>query len=159
MPTTRRYGKRTDLALDMWVKLARAFSVFDHKTVEHIRTFGLTQAQFGVLETLGHKGPLKLGELCRKQLVSGGNMTVVVDHLERDGLVERIRSTKDRRSIVVQLTTKGSHLFERIFPQHAQHVAEVASVLTEREQTDLGALLKKLGIGAVRKETMGGLKT
>jgi len=158
MKTTRRYGTKADLALDMWVKLARAFSVFDRKTVEHIRTFRLTQAQFGVLETLGHKGPLKLGELCRKQLVSGGNMTVVVDNLERGGLVERIRSKEDRRSIIVQLTAKGRHLFERIFPQHAQHVAEVASVLTEGEQTELGMLLKKLGIGVVLKETRGGLK-
>jgi MarR family 2-MHQ and catechol resistance regulon transcriptional repressor len=151
MTATRRYGKKADLALDTWVKLARAFSVFDHKTIEHIRTVGLTQAQFGVLETLGHKGPLTLGELCRKQLVSGGNMTVVVDNLERGGLVGRIRSREDRRSIVVQLTAKGRHLFDRIFPQHAEHVAMLASVLTEHEQVELGSLLKKLGVGITQK--------
>src|SRR5512137_956660 len=97
--TTARYGRRADVALSTWVKLARAFSVFNHRTDEQIRTFGLTQAQFGVLEILGHKGPLTPGELCTKRLVSGGNMTVVVDHLERDGLVERRRSTEDRRSV------------------------------------------------------------
>jgi MarR family 2-MHQ and catechol resistance regulon transcriptional repressor len=151
MTTTTRYGKKADLALATWVKLARAFSVFDHRTIEQIRTFGLTQAQFGVLETLGHKGSLTLGELCRKQLVSGGNMTVVVDNLERRGLVERIRSREDRRSIGVQLTAKGLHLFERIFPQHAEHVANITSVLTEHEQVELGALLKKLGMGITHK--------
>ena len=145
MKTTERYGKRADLALALWVKLARAFAVFNHRTAEHIRTFGLTQPQFGAIEVLGHKGPLTLGELCRKRLVSGGNMTVVVDNLERDGLVERVRSTEDRRAIVVRLTPKGKSLFDKIFTQHADFVAQLASALTQQEQAELGSLLKKLG--------------
>jgi len=141
----RRYGKRADTALDMWVKLARAFSVFSRRSEEQIRSFGLTPAQFSTLECLGHKGTMTLGELCKKQLVSGGNMTVVVDHLERDNLVERVRSRKDRRSIAVRLTPRGKGLFGRIFPSHARYIADVASVLTQTEQTALAALLKKLG--------------
>jgi MarR family 2-MHQ and catechol resistance regulon transcriptional repressor len=147
MQTTEHYGRSADIALTTWVKLARAFSVFSHKTDEQIRSFGLTQAQFGVLEILGHKGPLTLGELCGKRLVSGGNMTVVVDHLERDGLVERRRSTEDRRSIRVHLTRKGKALFSEVFPRHAAYVADLASVLSERELLQLGGLLKKLGTG------------
>ena len=139
------YGKKADRALALWVKLARAFSVFNHRTAEHIRTFGLTQAQFGALECLGHKGPLTLGELCRKQLVSGGNMTVVVDNLEREKLVERLRSKEDRRAIVVRLTPKGKELFDRIFRGHAEYVATLSSVLSEGEQARLSSLLKKLG--------------
>src|SRR5512141_2110283 len=145
MRTAERYGKRAELALATWVKLARAFAVFNHRTAEHIRTFGLTQPQFGAIEVLGHKGPLTLGELCKKRLVSGGNMTVVVDNLERDGLVERVRSTEDRRAIVVRLTPKGKSLFEKIFAQHADFVAHLASSLTQQEQAELGSLLKKLG--------------
>lgn len=136
---------RADLALGLWVKLARAFAVFNHRTAEHIRSFGLTQAQFGALECIGHMGPLTLGALCRKRLVSGGNMTVVVDNLEREGLVERVRSTKDRRTIVVRLTSKGTALFNRIFRPHAEYIASLAGALTEREQTQLSSLLKKLG--------------
>jgi len=147
MNSTHRYGRRADLALTMWVKLARAFSTFNRVTVEHIRTFGLTQAQFGALECLGHLGSMTIGELCRKQLVSGGNMTVVVDNLEREGLVERVRSTRDRRVIRVRLTQKGTRRFEEIFKPHAEFVSRVAAVLTEKEQTDLGRLLKKLGCG------------
>jgi MarR family 2-MHQ and catechol resistance regulon transcriptional repressor len=152
MRPPKRYGKKTDLALVLWVKLARAFSVFDHRTAEHIRTFGLTQAQFGALECLGHKGPLTLGELCRKQLVSGGNMTVVVDNLEREKLVERVRNKKDRRTIVVRLTPKGRDLFDRIFRSHAEYVAALSSVLNEREQVRLSSLLKKLGRGVAVNE-------
>ena len=135
----------------MWVKLARASSVFYHETAEHIRTCGLTVAQFGVLEVLGHKGPLTLGELCRKGLVSRGNMTVVVDNLEREGLVQRCRSTADRRVIEARLTAKGKRLFDRIFPEHAKHVVGLASVLSEEEQLKLGSLLKKLGTRLAQK--------
>jgi len=148
MVTTKQYGHKADVALTMWVKLARAFSVFNRKTEGQIRTFGLTQAQFGAFECLGHKGSLTLGELCKKQLVSGGNMTVVIDNLEREGLVERVRSTEDRRAIQVHLTPKGRALFEKVFPDHATYVADLASVLTEKEQLKLGNLLKKLGTGA-----------
>jgi MarR family 2-MHQ and catechol resistance regulon transcriptional repressor len=147
MQTTQLYGRKASLALSTWVKLARAFSVFNRRTVEHIRTFGLTQAQFGVLDVLGHLGPVTLGTLCKKNLVSGGNMTVVVDNLERGGLVERRRSRNDRRAIHVHLTPKGKTLFARIFPDHATFVAETASVLSEKELLQLGALLKKLGTG------------
>ncbi len=147
MKTTRRYGKEADLALTMWVKLARAFATFNKATVDQIRTFGLTQAQFGALECLGHLGSMTIGELCRKQLVSGGNMTVVVDNLEREGLVERLRTRKDRRVIVVRLTARGGRRFEEIFATHARHVARVASVLSAQEQRELGRLLKKLGCG------------
>jgi MarR family 2-MHQ and catechol resistance regulon transcriptional repressor len=147
MNSTRRYGRRADVALTLWVKLARAFATFNKATVEQIRTFGLTQAQFGALECLGHLGSMTIGELCHKQLVSGGNMTVVVDNLEREGLVERLRSTRDRRVIRVRLTAKGRRRFEEIFAPHAEFVSRVASVLTEKEQLQLGRLLKKLGCG------------
>ena len=147
MKTTEQYGHRADVALSTWVKLARAFSVFSRRTDDQIRSFGLTQAQFGVLEILGHKGSMTLGALCEKRLVSGGNMTVVVDHLERDGLVKRRRSTTDRRSIQVHLTAKGEALFARVFPLHARYVADLASVLSEKELLHLGSLLKKLGTG------------
>jgi MarR family 2-MHQ and catechol resistance regulon transcriptional repressor len=146
MKTTKRYGRKADVALSMWVKLARASATFGKLTEEHIRTFGLTEPQFGALECVGHLGPMTIGQLCKKQLVSGGNMTVVVDNLEKEGLVERVPSKEDRRSILVRLTDKGEKLFNEIFAQHAQRVAKLASVLTEDEQEELGRLLKKLGL-------------
>ncbi|MCI0707321.1 MAG: MarR family transcriptional regulator [Ignavibacteriae bacterium] len=151
MKTTKQYGKKADKALSMWVKLARAAATFGQLTDEDIRRYGVTQAQFGALETLGHLGPLTLGELCKKQLVSGGNMTVVVDNLEKEELVERIPSTEDRRVVLVQLTKKGKRLFDEIFVQHAQCVADLASVLTEEEQDELGRLSKKLGMSLQKR--------
>lgn len=145
MKTTLQYGPKADRALSMWVKLVRATVTFGHLTQENIRTFGLTEPQFGALECLGHLGAMTIGDLCRKQLVSGGNMTVVVDNLEKDGLVERIRPREDRRIVRVRLTRKGKRLFHDIFAKHAEHVARIASVLTDEEQEQLAALAKKLG--------------
>lgn len=153
--STRKYGSEASVALDLWVKLARASAVFGHRTHEHIRAFGLTESQFGTLETLGHKGPLTVGELCRKQLVTGGNMTVVIDNLEREQLVERVRSSSDRRVILVHLTAKGKALFDSIFPKHAAYVSELASVLDPAEQRDLSRLLKKLGLALQHHEPAG----
>lgn len=144
--TTRKYGKKASLALNVWVKLARAFTTFNNLTQKDIRRYGLTQSQFGVIECLGHLGPMTTGELCKKYLVSGGNMTCVLDNLEAESLVERVRSRKDRRAIVVQLTAKGQKLFKQAFIQHAEFVAKIVSVLGEEEQQQLGELLKKLGL-------------
>ena len=140
-----RYGPQTELALDTWVKLARAFSTFNKKTSENIRAFGLTLPQFSVIEALGHKGPLKVGEICEKMLVSGGNMTLVLDNLEKHNLVERVHSREDRRAIIIRLTKEGEELFNKIFGEHAEYISNLMSVLSEDEQKKLGGILKKLG--------------
>lgn len=145
MKTTRKYGKKADLALDMWVKLARAAATFDRLSARDIESYGLTGPQFAALEALGHLGAMPIGDLGKKMLVTGGNMTVVVDNLEKEGFVFRRASEKDRRSVVVDLTEKGKALFDRIFPKHATFIAQVASVLSEKEQQELARLLKKLG--------------
>ncbi len=151
MNTTKQYGEKADLALSMWVKLARAFSTFNRLTGKDIASYGLTQPQFGLLETLGHLGPMKIGDFCGKMLVSGGNVTVVVDNLEREGYVERVRDSDDRRTITVRLTEKGTKLFNDTFKKHAAFVAEISSVLTSDEQRELSKLLRKLGTALQEK--------
>ncbi len=145
MKTTKQYGKKIDLALSMWVKLTRAHDTFNHLTAENIRSFGLTAAQFGVIECLGHLGTMLIGDLTKKHLVSGGNMTVIVNNLEKDGFVKRLINEDDRRAFYVKLTPKGMRLFKKIFSKHAQYITKLASVLSEAEQEELGILLKKLG--------------
>lgn len=148
MSSSRRtYGTTEDRALAMWVKLARAYAVFNKLTVRDIRRHGLTQPQFGAIECLYHLGPMTIGDLSRKMLVSGGNMTCVVDNLEKEGLVRRIQREEDRRSVLVELTEAGHRLIARIFPEHAAVIAQVGSVLAPEEQEHLARLLKKLGTG------------
>ena len=152
MKTTRKYGKKVDQALSLWVKLARAANTMSTLTVRDIATYGLTEAQFGVIEALGHLGPMKVGELCSKNLSSGGNMTVVVDNLVRDGLVERTQAPEDRRAYIVRLTDKGGKLFGDIFVRHATYVTDLLdSALSEEEIIQLAALLRKLGLSLKEK--------
>jgi MarR family 2-MHQ and catechol resistance regulon transcriptional repressor len=140
-----KYGKKSGLALGLWIKLARASATFGKLSADNIRTFGLTEPQFGVLECLGHLGPLTLTSLSKKMLVSNGNVTCIVDHLEGAGIVERMPSHDDRRSTYVKLTQKGEDLFREIFVKHAEFIGTTASVLTVKEQEMLSSLLKKLG--------------
>lgn len=142
----KSYGKKNDLALGLWVKLARTFSVFSKKTFEEIRTYGLTTPQFSVLECLGHIGSMTIGDLSEKMLISSGNGTVIVDNLEKEGLVQRIRATTDRRVIKVELTEMGKDLFNNIFSSHADHISKLTRALTTEEQETLSHLLKKLGL-------------
>lgn len=152
MKPTRRYGKRSDLALSLWVKLARAYWTFAHYSHKDIERYELTPPQFAVLEALGHLGTLTLGELSRKRLVTGGCMTLIVDNLEKEGLVARHRCTEDRRIIYVELTAKGTRVFNTVFPPHAQRITELASVISEKEQVQLSALLKKIGLKLLEQE-------
>ena len=146
MKTTEKYGKKADLALSMWVKLVRAANTFQTLTAKDIARYHLTVAQFGVIETLGHLAPMTVGMTCSKKLSSGGNMTVVVDNLEKEGYIERCVNPDDRRSTVIKLTPKGKAKFAEMFPSHANYVEEMCSVLSEKEIRDLSVLLKKLGV-------------
>ena len=147
MKTEKKYGRSKAIALDTWIKLARAFTMVNRKSEESIRAFKLTSAQFAVIEALGHLGDMSVGKLCKKMLVTGGNMTLVLDNLEKQELVERVRNPKDRRTLNIKLTAKGKELFEEIFVKHAEHIEKTMSVLSEEEQLHLGTLLKKLGLG------------
>ncbi len=143
----KAYSPSKSQALDLWVKLARSFAVFNKGAVNHIRSTGLTPSQFAVVECLGHKGGMTLGELSQKMLMSCGNITVVVDNLEKEGLVERLRCENDRRVVYVNLTASGQQHFDAIFPEHADRIEALASVLSDSEQKQLAGLLKKLGLG------------
>ncbi len=152
MKTTEKYGKNADLALSMWVKLARATDTLASITAKDIDSYGLTVPQFGVIESLGHLGPMKIGEMCSKKLMSGGNITVVVDNLEKQGLVERTKDETDRRAYVLRLTAKGNEKFKEMFPKHAMFVENIiSSTLTEVELNQLSVLLKKLGLALKQK--------
>jgi MarR family 2-MHQ and catechol resistance regulon transcriptional repressor len=133
------------LALNTYVKLMRATGSVTEKMHGHLRDQGLTNSQFGVLEALFHLGPLCQREIGEKILKSGGNMTLVIDNLEKRGLVERVQDTRDRRYMEIYLAPKGQDLISGVFPRHAAVAENVFSRLKRDEQEQLGRLLKKLG--------------
>jgi len=139
-------------ALRAYVKLLRAGKAVVARIEPRLAEAGLTPTQLGVLEAILHKGPLTQRELGRKVLTSAGNMTDVVDKLEARGLVRRTRSSRDRRIAVVGLTQTGETLIKGLFPRHAQDIAAAMSGLSGTELRTLGALLRKLGLGATGED-------
>ncbi len=132
------------LALRTFVRLVRTANAVGQRVHKPILERELTESQFGVLEALLHLGPLHQHELASKILRSHGNVTLVIDQLEKRGLVRRERGGTDRRRVLVHLTDDGSNLVGGIFPGHAARVADEFSRLTEEEQRSLGQLCRRL---------------
>jgi MarR family 2-MHQ and catechol resistance regulon transcriptional repressor len=138
------YGELSDLNLKLLIALSRTTQGVHKREHRTIKEGGLTVSQFAVLEILYHKGDLRICEILEKALATGGNMTVVIDNLVRDGLVRRCIDPSDRRVNLISITEKGRELIGSIFPKHLENINEIFSVLTEEEKHNLINLLKKL---------------
>jgi MarR family transcriptional regulator, 2-MHQ and catechol-resistance regulon repressor len=145
-------GER-DLALKLWVVLSRAYTAVSRHSEADIARHGLSAGEFAILEALHHKGPLLLGKVQRKILVSSGGVTYLVDRLAAAGLVERRDSPDDRRARFASLTQEGRALMERIFPDHAAAMERAVSGLSGAEQAAAVELLRKLGHSAAATPT------
>lgn len=141
MPETRS-------SLHLWVTLARAYRAIEARAAGDVARHGLTLAEFGVLEALYHLGPLPLGELQRKVLVSSGGITWLADGLERRRLLRREPSERDRRVRIASLTDDGRALLDRIFPEHAACLVEATGGLSVEERERAAKLLRRLGRSA-----------
>jgi MarR family 2-MHQ and catechol resistance regulon transcriptional repressor len=149
MPSHYQGTSEELLALDAFIKLNRSVSAVQGRILPTLqREFGLTESQFAVLEALFHLGPLQQGELCRKILRSGSNVTTVVDNLERDGLVRRERGEHDRRIQTVHITDTGRERLGRALPAHVTRIVSLMAALAPAEQTELARLCRKLGRAA-----------
>ncbi|MEO1022275.1 MAG: MarR family transcriptional regulator [Bacteroidota bacterium] len=132
--------------LNAFIKLMRASESVSSRLSRHLSEHNLTISQFGVLEALLHLGSLNQKELGQKLLKSGGNITLVIDNLQKRGLVERKTDPNDGRAYLIHLTKKGSEFISTFFPMHLEKISEEFSVLSIEEKEELSALCKKLGI-------------
>ena len=133
-------------ALKLWVVLAKAHrAVLDFAEADVAR-HGLSMSEFAILEALYHKGPLLLGDLQRRILVSSGGATYLVDRLTAKGLVERIDCATDRRARYAALTDAGAELIAKIFPEHQQAIENATAGLSAREVEQLTSHLRRLGL-------------
>jgi MarR family 2-MHQ and catechol resistance regulon transcriptional repressor len=147
-------GKRSqsrDRALKLFVVLSRAFNSVAARLEWHPDRHSLTMTEFGIMEALLHKGPLLLGEVQKKILLTSGGVTYTVDRLVEKGLIERQECPGDRRAKYAALTPKGEALMKRVFPAHAERIEDTMEALSAREQDNAIALLRKLGLGVEAK--------
>lgn len=132
-------------ALNAYIKLWRASTVVEQETNRHLIEHGLTNTQFGVLETLYHLGPLHQRQIAEKILRSSSNLSLVIENLVRRQLVTRQRHDSDRRVLITKLTDQGEHLVESILPKHVEGITQAFSSLDPEELEQLSYLSRKLG--------------
>ncbi|WP_380874174.1 transcriptional regulator [Sphingomonas sp. DBB INV C78] len=135
------------LSLRLWLRLLSCSTVIEKRIRQKlIDDFDTTLPRFDVLATLARAPDgLTMGELSTALLVSGGNVTTVVQRLIEDGHVERIANKADRRSITVRLTKRGRADFQAMAEAHE---AWIEAYLADLGDAEIEALLD--GLNRVR---------
>ena len=146
MGTHYKGSKKEISALNVFIKLIRAAESLNSILNASLSKEGLTESQFGILEALLHLGPMSQKNLGSKILKSGGNITLVIDNLEKRGLVIRRRGVVDRRYFNIQLTEKGKKLIESVFPKQLKIITEEIGILSENDQRELQRMCKLIGL-------------
>lgn len=145
---TKYRGTQSEVeALDAYIKLMRASESVAARVMKAYSLGSTTASQFAVLEALYFGGPMCASALAYKQLKSRGNLTLVIDNLEKRGLVERVRSQDDRRMVQIHLTVAGEDVIKSLMPGHVAAIEAEMRRLTSEELAALGCLCKRLGKG------------
>ena len=128
----------------LWVRLAMTFNVLYQEIKHELGKEHLTVPQLDIITCLTRTKELPLSELADRLLVTGGNVTGIIDRLERDGYVYRVRDKNDRRVVRALLTEKGFNLYKSFLPRYKEVMQRINAGLTAPERKQLQRLLKKL---------------
>lgn len=134
---------KDEIALKAWFRMLSNTALIEQELrTLFIQKFNVTLPQFDLMAALHHAGGTeKMSALSQRMKVSNGNITGVVDRLERDGLVERQAQAEDRRVKLISLTPQGAEIFARMASAHKSWISEV---LAEMSAEDLDALYQHL---------------
>ena len=138
-------------ALRIWLRLLTCTQLIERRVRSGLReAFGTTLPRFDLMAQLErHRDGLKMNELSRLLMVTGGNVTAIVDQLEKEGLVERLDDPDDRRAFRIRLTRSGEKGFAEMARTHEQWIVRLLGGLSRREQGELLRLLAKVKMHAV----------
>ena len=138
-------------ALRVWLRLLTCSQLIERHVRSRLRSrFATTLPRFDLMAQLErHAEGLKMSELSRLLMVTGGNVTAIVDQLEKEGLVERLEEPADRRAFRISLTRAGEKSFAEMARAHEAWVVELLAGMSRRDQDELLKLLAKLKQHAV----------
>jgi DNA-binding MarR family transcriptional regulator len=128
-------------------RLERLQSYLRAEVATVFERFGLTGPSFAVIATLRRAGkPYQLSQraLMDALQLTGGTISVRIDRLERDGIVERVPDPHDQRGVLVRLTEVGERLFDQVAPVHLANEDRLLSALNGQQRDQLAALLRIL---------------
>ncbi|MBF2066410.1 MAG: MarR family transcriptional regulator [Calothrix sp. C42_A2020_038] len=124
--------------------LVFAYHAYRSYADAHIRQLGLTASQFDVICTLGNTPRMAFNKLAQKTLTTKGELTGIIDRLEKKGLVRREVPPNDRRSFLAILTPEGEKLFEQVFPAHIEYLKECFATLEIEEIEEIRLAIEKI---------------
>lgn len=126
------------------IGVSRLRNLIHREMEKHFRKFGLTSAQFSVLEALYSKGELNVGEIQEYILGTPGNVPVIINNLVKSGYAAKKQSEKDRRISEISLTDEGMKLVKSIYPHpHQEWLEDIMSGLSKDEREELASVLRK----------------
>lgn len=132
-------------SLRTWLRMLSCETVIEQRLRALLRkNFSITLPQFDVMAELEHAGqPLTMSQLSTELMVSNGNVTGVIDRLEKLGFAKRVRATHDRRIQYIELTPAGRRAFNKMASHHEQWIAELLADLSIADMSRLQKLLLK----------------
>ena len=133
-------------SLRLWLRLLTCTMLIEQRVRTRLRErFAISLPRFDLMAQL-ERNPqgLKMGELSRRLMVTGGNVTGITDQLVGEGLVERRPIPGDRRAFAVRLTAKGKRTFDAMASAHERWVIEMFAGMSRSERDRLHALLGRV---------------
>jgi DNA-binding MarR family transcriptional regulator len=142
-------------ALRIWLRLLTCTQLIERRVRSQLRSrFATTLPRFDLMAQLErYPEGLTMGALSRHLMVTGGNITAIVDQLAAEGLVQRLAEPGDRRAFCIRLTRAGERSFAEMARAHEEWVVELLAGLSRKEHEELLKLLAKLKSSAVEAES------
>ncbi|MFC3106802.1 MarR family winged helix-turn-helix transcriptional regulator [Undibacterium arcticum] len=133
-------------SLRLWLRMLSCTALIEGEIRTRLRTeFGITLPRFDLMAQLErHPDGLRMGELSKRMMVTGGNITGITDQLEQENLVMRVPDPKDRRAYSVKLTAEGRRAFKRMASVHEGWIAEQLSGISGQDKEKLIRLLSQV---------------
>ncbi|MBS7809081.1 MarR family transcriptional regulator [Variovorax sp. PCZ-1] len=142
--------------LRLWLRMLTCTQLIERNIRAALREkFDTTLPRFDLMAQL-ERAPqgLKMNELSRRLMVTGGNITGITDQLVNEGLVERMSVEGDRRAYLVKLTPAGHASFEAMAREHETWITQAFAGLGEKDMTQLHKLLGRVKDSAVAMNLM-----
>lgn len=140
-----KIGQRTQFdELEIWRSISRSWKTLNRDVEHALSPTGLSLAEVKILRFLHEDGPLPITKLATELLVTPGAVTSLVDGLENQGLVERVRSESDRRVVTIRITTGGEATIKKAIFLHKQYLTKKFQSLSKKDVVYLAELLYRL---------------
>jgi len=141
-------------SLKLWLRMLSCTVKIENEIRSRLRAqFGVTLPRFDLMAQLErHPEGLRMGELSKRMMVTGGNVTGITDQLEKESLVVRVPDPRDGRAYTVKLTPAGRRAFGRMAAVHEEWITELLQDMTTADKGQLIDLLSQMKTHLVARD-------